>query len=108
VIADTIFTATAVVVQPVTGALLIEETGWAWTEPWVLLSLGLYLFIGLCWLPVVAIQIRLRDLAAEAAMRQEPLPPRYRRLYRCWLLLGIPAFSAILVILWLMLTRPAI
>ena len=106
VLADTVFTATAVVLQPVTGVLLAWEVGWRLTEGWILLSLALYVVTGLFWLPVVAIQIRLRDLARAAAAASAPLPPAYRRLYRIWFACGFPAFLAVLAIFWLMLTRP--
>ena len=108
VIADALFTATAVVAQPVTGALLAWQTGWSLTEGWILLSLALYVLIGIFWLPVVAVQMRLRDLAAAAAAGGTPLPERYHRLYRLWLACGFPAFAAVLAIIWIMLTRPAI
>ena len=61
---------------------------------------------GLCWLPVVFIQVRLRDLARAATASGAPLSPEYERLYGVWLALGVPAFAAVLAILWLMLTRP--
>jgi len=108
VVADFVFTATAVVAQPVTGWLLAREVGWTLTEGWILASVGLYLAAGACWLPVVWIQLRLRDLAAEAARRGSPLPERYHRLYRIWFALGFPAFAAVLAILWLMVARPSI
>ncbi len=108
VTADLLFTATAVVAQPVTGVLLAREIGWDLTEPWILLSLALYVFTGICWLPVVAIQLRLRDLAREAAAAGASLPDVYRRLYRIWFALGFPAFAAVLAILWLMTARPAL
>jgi len=106
VVADKVFTATAVVAQPLTGWLLARQTGWSLTEGWVLASLALYVLTGACWLPVVRIQIRLRDLAAEAARGATALPPRYHRLYRLWFALGVPAFASVLAILWLMITRP--
>lgn len=106
VIADALFTATAVVVQPVTGYLLARQVGWTLGEGWIALSLVLYGVVGLLWLPVVWIQIRLRDLARSAAHHGGSLPPAFEWLYRIWLLLGVPAFFAVLVIVWLMLTRP--
>jgi uncharacterized membrane protein len=108
VIADTVFTATAVILQPITGALLAREVGWPLSEGWIVLSLALYVVTGLFWLPVVAIQVRLRNLARQAAAEQKPLPPAYHRLYRIWFACGFPAFFAVLAIFWLMLTRPAI
>ena len=108
VIADTIFTATAVIAQPLTGALLAREIGWSLSEGWIVLSLLLYVVTGLFWLPVVAIQIRLRNLARQAAANEKPLPQAYRRLYRVWFACGFPAFFAVLAIFWLMLARPSI
>ena len=108
VIADTVFTATAVVLQPITGALLAREIGWPMSEGWIVLSLALYIVTGLFWLPVVAIQVRLRNLARQAAAAERPLPQAYDRLYRIWFACGFPAFFAVLAIFWLMLTRPAI
>ena len=106
VIADTLFTATAVIAQPVTGLWLAHLLGWSLLEPWLVLAIALYILTGAFWLPVVWIQIRLRDLARTAAASGAPLPPRYHRLFRIWFLCGIPAFFAVLTILWLMLARP--
>jgi len=108
VIADLIFTATAVIAQPVTGVLLAWAIGWPLTEGWILLSLALYVLTGLFWLPVVWIQLRLRDLARHAARVGAPLPKAYFTLYRSWFACGFPAFFAVLAIVWLMLARPSI
>lgn len=108
VVADTLFTATAVVLQPVTGYLLAREIGWSLAEGWIVLSLLLYVLTGLFWLPVVAIQLRLRDIARAAAANGEALPPAYFRLYRVWFLCGFPAFFAVIGILWLMLVKPTL
>jgi uncharacterized membrane protein len=108
VLADLLFTTTAVVVQPVTGALLAHALGWSLWEGWILLSLGLYLLTGLFWLPVVWIQIRLRNLARAAATTGAALPATYHRLFRIWFACGFPAFAAVLAIVWLMLARPDI
>jgi uncharacterized membrane protein len=106
VLADLVFTATAAIVQPITGYLLARQAGWPLTEGWVGLSLLLYGVVGAFWLPVVWMQIRMRDFAAQARDRVEPLPPAYHRLYRWWFAFGFPAFAAVLAILWLMLTKP--
>ncbi|ASY63631.1 hypothetical protein SJ05684_c21900 [Sinorhizobium sojae CCBAU 05684] len=108
VIADTVFTATAVVLQPLTGYGLASIIGWPLGEGWIVLSLALYVFVGLFWLPVVWIQIRLRDLAKQAAVNKAPIPPAFDRLYRIWFAFGFPAFFAVIAIFWLMLTKPEI
>ena len=106
VMADYLFTASAVIAQPITGLWLAYELGWSLTEGWLALSITLYLVTGAFWLPVVRIQTRLRDLARAAVDQNSPLPPRYFRLYQIWFACGIPAFFAVLTILWLMLMRP--
>ncbi|WP_105415755.1 DUF2269 domain-containing protein [Neorhizobium sp. T25_27] len=108
VLADTVFTATAVVLQPVTGYLLARSIGWSLTDGWIALSLILYVVTGLFWLPVVWIQIRLRDIARVACEDSAPLPPEWYRLYRIWFVCGLPAFFAVIAIFWLMLTKPDI
>ncbi len=106
VIADTVFTATAVVVQPITGAALAMLAGYPIWRGWIALSLALYVFTGAFWLPVVWIQIRMRDLARAAAAQGAALPGAYHRLWRAWFACGFPAFGAVLAILWLMIAKP--
>ena len=108
VIADTIFTATAALLQPVSGYLLARSIGWDLWEGWMALSLLLYVVTGLFWLPVIWIQIQLRDLARAAASSGSALPPSYHSLYRVWFVFGFPAFSAVVGLFWLMLTKPSI
>lgn len=107
VIADTLFTATAVVLQPITGIWLAREVGWPLTEGWIVLSIALYVLTGLFWLPVVWIQMRLRDLARDAVRTQAQLPERYFQLYRIWFACGFPAFFSVVAIFWLMLAKPS-
>ena len=108
VIADAVFTATAVVLQPVTGLWLAHLLGWPLNEGWIVLSIALYVLTGLFWLPVVWIQMRLRDLARDAARDGTPLPEAYFRLYRIWFACGFPAFFSVIAIFWLMLNKPSI
>ena len=107
VIADWLFTATAVIAQPITGALLAGELGWTFGEFWLQASLALYVLAGVFWLPVVWMQTRMRDLARAAAAAGGELPPAYFKLYRLWFVSGFPAFAAVLAIIWLMLAKPA-
>lgn len=106
VTADLLFTATAVVVQPLTGLALVHLGGYDLLEPWLVAAYVLYVFTGLCWLPVVWIQLRLARLAREAAATDGRLPDAYHRLYRIWFALGWPAFAAVIAIYALMLARP--
>lgn len=108
VIADWVFTATAVIAQPITGALLAQSVGWRLSEGWIVVSLALYVVTGAFWLPVVWMQHRMRRLAETAAANEALLAAEYHKLFRAWFLCGIPAFVAVLGILWLMLARPAI
>lgn len=108
VIADWLFTTPAVILQPVTGLILATLTGVSLFEPWLSVSIGLYLFTGACWLPVVWIQDRMARLAAEAVRAGTPLPVRYYRLFRIWFILGWPAFLAVLGIVHLMVLKPAL
>ena len=106
VIGDAVFTLNAVIAQPVSGAALALSIGYSFWKPWIVASIALYIVVGLCWLPVVGIQLRLRELAAAAARARAPLPPAYDRLFRIWLRLGVPAFLGVIVIFALMIARP--
>ena len=106
VLADYVFTATAVVVQPITGLMLIHIQGYSLTEPWLLAAYGLYLVTGACWLPVVWLQLKMKTLAAAASSEGAPLPRLYDRYFGLWFALGWPAFAAVLGIYWLMIAKP--
>src|SRR3954468_11711803 len=103
VIADGLFTATAIIVQPVTGFWLAHLAGFPLGSRWIVWSVALYLLAGACWLPVVRIQIRMRDAAREAAENGRPLPQRYWRWFRLWFALGVPAFASLVIVFWLMI-----
>ena len=106
VVADFLFTASAVVLQPITGAWMARIAGYPLFQGWIWWSILLYLVTGGFWLPVVWIQMRMRDLAAHAVQNDLPLPPLYYRLFRTWFAFGFPAFAAVLAIVWLMITKP--
>jgi uncharacterized membrane protein len=108
VVADMLFTATAVIAQPVTGFLLARMAGYSMVEGWIMASLALYLVSGALWLPVLRLQLRMRDLAVEAARTGGRLAPAYQRLFRWWLACGIPAFVAVATIYWLMVAKPTL
>lgn len=106
VIADWLFTLPAIVVQPLSGVWLALHLGMSLTEPWLLWTYVLYLLAGICWLPVVWLQIRMRDMAAAALAQEVPLPERYHRYMKAWFVLGWPAFLAVIAIFYLMVARP--
>jgi len=106
VIADWVFTATTAIIQPATGFYMIHLAGYPLHSTWIMWSIALYVLAGACWLPVVWIQMRLRDLAAEAVRTNSDLPPQYWRLFKTWVALGVPAFIAFVVIFWLMVAKP--
>ena len=108
VIADFIFTATAVVLQPLTGTLLAKIVGYPVLDGWIGLSIILYIFTGVFWLPVVRMQMRMRDLASTAVRTATPLPGEYHRLFRVWFAFGFPAFASVLGIFWLMTVKPSL
>jgi uncharacterized membrane protein len=105
VFADFVFTAVAVVVQPVTGLLMMHMAGYPLSLPWIRTSLVLFAAVGCCWLPVVWLQLRLRDMAVAAAAAGGPLPPVYNRYYRWWVALGWPAFAGVLATVWVMVVK---
>jgi len=104
--ADFLFTMPAVIVQPLSGYLLMRLMGFDLHTPWLQVTIALYLLAGACWLPVVWLQWRARNLAAVALRAGTDLPPAYHRCMRAWFALGWPAFLAVMAIFWLMVAKP--
>jgi uncharacterized membrane protein len=107
VIADWIFTTPAIVFQPISGYYLAHIAGMPFTSSWLAWSLALYLIATACWLPVVWLQLRMRDLAGEAIAKGAQLPRLYWRYFAIWVVLGIPAFVALVAVFYLMVAKPA-
>lgn len=105
VLADWLFTSTTIVIQPLTGYLLLRIGGFAPSSRWIVWSVGLYVLAVACWLPVVWLQMRLRDIARDALVAGV-LPPEYWRYFRIWVALGFPAFFAFVAIFYLMVAKP--
>ena len=101
VLADWLFTTPAVVAQLLTGLWLTKQLGIPWTSVWFVVVISLFVFVGACWLPVVWIQIRLRNRLSRGGGIDE-----CRSLMRLWIAFGVAAFSAVLVLLSLMVYRP--
>lgn len=106
VIADWLFTSTAIVAQPATGLWMAHLAGWPLSTPWIAWSIALYFVAGGCWLPVVWMQIRMRRMADDAVRRSEPLPQRYFDYLKVWTVLGVPAFFSLVIVFWLMVAKP--
>jgi len=104
--ADWWFTTPSVIFQPISAFWMIHLAGFPLQSHWIVWSLALYSLAGACWLPVVWLQLRMRDMAQVAADRQTALPDRYWRYERIWTALGFPAFSALIVVYWLMVHKP--
>lgn len=104
--ADWLFTTPTAILQPVTGFYLMGLSGLPPSTRWIAWSLALYALAIACWLPVVWLQIRMRDLAAATVAEDRPLDARYRRLFRIWVALGVPAFFAFLGVFYLMVFKP--
>ncbi len=106
VLADWLFTTPTIIVQPITGYIMLSQMNLPMTTPWLLLSIVLFLLAGACWLPVVVLQMRMRDLAQQAVKENTALPDQYFRYARIWFWLGVPAFIAMVLIVYLMVEKP--
>jgi uncharacterized membrane protein len=108
VLADWIFTTPTVIFQPLSGLWMVYLLGLPLATPWIALSLALYVIAGVCWLPVVWLQIQMRALADAALIAQTPLPAQYWRYARVWFWLGAPAFVAMLLVVLLMVFKTSL
>ncbi len=106
VIADMLFTLTAVIAQPITGGVLMMLSSTSPTEGWLATSLVLFAVAGAFWIPVIFMQLEMRNLARLAAEKSQPLPARYFALFRRWFAFGIPGFGSVMIILYLMIAKP--
>ena len=105
--ADYWFTAPTVILQPLSGFAMLYLAGYSWTQPWLLWTYALYALAGICWLPVVWLQIQMARLAQNAMSTGGLLPDQYWRYARYWERLGYPAFIAMVAIYALMVFKPA-
>ncbi len=108
VMADWLFTSTTVIIQPATGIWMVYLAGFSLSSLWISLTLALYVVAGLCWLPVVWLQIKIQKLAEQSALNNTPLPAQVHRYMKIWFLLGWPAFISIMIIFYLMVFKPMV
>lgn len=106
VLADWLFTTPTIIIQPVTGYFMLSQSHLPLTTPWLLLSILLFIIAGACWLPVVVLQIRMRDLSLQAVNNKTTLSEQYFSYAQTWFYLGIPAFIAMVLIVYLMVYKP--
>lgn len=106
VIADWAFTTPTIIIQPLTGAYLIHRAGFPLSSSWIVWSVALYLLAGAAWLPVVWMQIRMRNMAQAAATGGQQLPEQYWAYLRWWVALGVIAFVSLVVVFYLMVAKP--
>jgi uncharacterized membrane protein len=107
VIADFAFTTPTIIIQPLSGAYLMQLAGFPFTSTWIVASVALYVLAGACWLPVVWMQIKMRDMAQSAVAAGTQLPARYWSFLKWWVALGIVAFGALVAVFYLMVAKPA-
>jgi uncharacterized membrane protein len=105
VLADWVFTTPTVIIQPITGLWLVHLLGIPLDQPWILAAISLYALAGICWLPVVWLQIRMRELSDHALRDNQELDERYRRYARAWFWLGVAGFSSVVAIYFLMVVK---
>jgi uncharacterized membrane protein len=106
VIADWIFTTPSIIIQLITGLWMMHLAGYNLTDTWIKWGLILYFFAGACWLPVVWMQIKMRDMAKSSLETGKPLPERYWQMDKWWICLGLLAFPAIIIVFYLMVMKP--
>lgn len=106
VLADYLFTFPAVIIQPLTGIALIHMVGYEWNDLWLTLTYIIYIIAGLCWIPVIWLQIQLKNMITESITHNTQLPVRYHKLFKTWFILGWPAFIGLVIVFFLMVAKP--
>ena len=105
VLADWIFTTPTVIFQPISGLWMVYLLDLSLATPWIAASFFLFALAGVCWLPVVWLQIRMHKVAADALAQASPLPGIYWRMARWWFWLGVPAFTSMVLVVALMVFK---
>ncbi|RYE14660.1 MAG: DUF2269 domain-containing protein [Rickettsiales bacterium] len=106
VLADFIFTTPAIIFQPISGILLVNMSGFNCSDLWLLMTYIGYIITVICWLPVVYIQIKMKNIASNSYHSGEELPSEYYKLFRIWFYLGWPAFISLTIIFFIMVFKP--
>jgi uncharacterized membrane protein len=99
--------AAALVLQPVSGFPLAWAIGLTpLNEFWIVVSLVLYGLVVAVWLASLRIEIRLRNLARDAALNRVALAGDYPRLFRIWFALAAILLAAMVALILLMVWQP--
>jgi uncharacterized membrane protein len=106
VLADWLFTLPAIFVQAATGVALARLLGYPLLHGWLAWAILLFCVAGICWIPVAWLQLRMRDLARMSEREGAPMGALYRTYARAWFWLGVPAFTAVVLVFWLMIAKP--
>jgi uncharacterized membrane protein len=101
VIAELLLTTPAVVIQLLTGLALADGLGLSLATPWIAIALGVFIAVGVIWLPLLWIEYRIATLAAASA-----LSTRWWVVW--WYILEWTMLFGVLVLFWLMVYRPAL
>lgn len=107
VLADWVFTAPSGVVQIVSGLSMVYLAGYPLTSLWIIGAIIGYTIAMCCWLPVVYLQIKMRDFAISADRSGTHLPQKFHTYFKYWFALGWPAFISLLIVFYLMTVKPA-
>jgi uncharacterized membrane protein len=98
---------TALALQPIAGFPLASVIGvQPFGELWIVLSLLLYAVIVVGWFAALRIEMRIRDVARDAALNSQRLPKDYRRLFRNWCTLAGPILIGMVLVFALMIWQP--
>lgn len=106
VLADYLFTLPAAITQLITGIWLVCKSGYDWTDFWLVVTYVIYVIAGACWLPVVWIQIRLKEILVQCLKNNKAPPAQYHRLFKIWFMLGWPAFIGLIIVFFMMVFKP--
>lgn len=105
-LADYLFTLPAAIGQLLTGVWLVWKSGYGWADLWLVWTVAIYLLAAACWIPVVWIQIQLKNMLEQSVRDNIPLPKKYLQLFKIWFLLGWPAFAGLVIVFFLMVFKP--
>lgn len=106
VLADRVFTTPSAVVQVISGLWMVHLAGYSFRSFWIYGAITGYIIAMCCWLPVVSLQIKMRNFAVAADNSNSKLPRKYHTYFAYWFCLGWPAFISLIIVFYLMTAKP--